>query len=83
MPKCPKCKKEIDYLKYYEPREAYYHFRVRQSLADYEMIELLDLDEVGDFECPECSEVLFNDEAEAEKFLREVENDNEVREKTA
>ena len=67
MVKCPKCKKEIDYLKHYESGEYYYKYFGND---EYEGIEFLGNSKVIDYECPECQEVIFTDEDKAKKFLK-------------
>lgn len=71
MPKCPKCKVEIEYL-YYEARKIQIErgtfdgeFKDDGGLAGYDEEHELDL------KCPECDEILFDDECEANEFLKE------------
>jgi len=73
MPKCPKCGKEIDYLVDYSPAWQKYEMRIdKNGDAHYEFVDdSLPIDTIDDeYECPECSEVLFTDEEEAVKFLK-------------
>lgn len=81
MPKCPKCETDIDYLNYY----AYELTKACVSIVNVKTVqgiinEELDYyhwDSLGttkgevDFECPECSEVLFHTEEEAKEFLKQ------------
>jgi predicted RNA-binding Zn-ribbon protein involved in translation (DUF1610 family) len=65
MPKCPKCGAEIEFLKHYESGEMSSHYVDGEDtneifIADYKTVE---------YECPECSEVLFKHESDAEEFL--------------
>jgi len=65
MPKCPKCKEEIKYLKYKSKEVAF---------GDYDDIKGYD-EEYGttseiDFICPECSKILFTNEDSAYDFLK-------------
>lgn len=67
---CPKCNKEIDFLKNYQSGEMYYMVEMEtNSLGNYDEQEFLPDNKVNDYECPECSEVLFTDEKKALKFL--------------
>ena len=68
MSKCPKCGEEIDYLNNWESGEMEY--RLRPDGA-YEGMEFCSDNKSNDFECPECSEVLFTDEKKAIAFLKE------------
>lgn len=70
MPKCPKCKEEIDYLYWSEAR----HFGGDVCLKDGKIYyeedynsELLGSDTT--YTCPECDEILFEDSVGAESFL--------------
>ena len=74
MPKCPKCKKEIDYLTYY----AYELTKATVGIPEgTDHMEYSHWDSLGttkgevNFECPECSEVLFHTDEEAKTFLLE------------
>ena len=66
MPKCPKCGEEIDHLINVCSAWKLYRF---YSNGSYEWIDDVSGD-VNEYECPECNEVLFTDEAEAQKFLK-------------
>jgi predicted RNA-binding Zn-ribbon protein involved in translation (DUF1610 family) len=66
---CPLCGEKIDYLKQYAQVEALYHYT---GNGDSEYVDTF-YDAVRDeydFECPECSEVLFHDEEIANKFMQ-------------
>ena len=68
--RCPKCNKDIDWLKNYQSGESYSIFSVESnSLGDYDEQEFQSDDKVNDYECPYCAEVLFKDEEKALKFL--------------
>jgi len=67
--KCPKCKKDIDYLHGYSERR----YGVSLSEADGEHLDyehFNDIDIATSFECPECDKELFTTEGEALKFLK-------------
>lgn len=69
--RCPKCNKEVDFLKHYSSGEMYYQFEVEtNSLGHYEEQEFLPDNKVNDYECPYCSETLFTNEKKALKFLQ-------------
>lgn len=76
MPKCPKCKKEIYYLKYIESGEMVWRFSVSKSenkIEDiWEQDEFYSDGSGGYFECPECGETLFLNVEEAKKFLEKT-----------
>jgi predicted RNA-binding Zn-ribbon protein involved in translation (DUF1610 family) len=67
--KCPKCGAEIDHLKVVS--ENHGTLRMSGKGPVYEWISDVYGDEVVGlrFECPECEEVLFTDQYEAEQFL--------------
>jgi uncharacterized protein YbaR (Trm112 family) len=74
MVKCPKCKKEIDYLNYVESGEMVWKFRVLKLKnkidVNWEQDEFYPDDSSSMyFECPKCGETLFYDIEEAKKFL--------------
>lgn len=72
MPKCPKCGKEIDYLRDFFPIWQEYKMTIDENgNAYYELVDDSLLTNSGDeYKCPKCSAVLFRDEKEAVKFLR-------------
>jgi len=73
MPKCPKCGKEIDYLKDYFPVWQEYNMRINENGEEYyEFVnDSIPMDVMNDeFECPECGEILFKNHDDAVKFLR-------------
>jgi len=71
MATCPKCSQAIDHLINYQPNESVYRFKLWRDSYDFERIEqVLSEDEVdGDFECPECGEVLCTHMEDAYVFL--------------
>jgi hypothetical protein len=68
-PHCPKCYKEIDWLKSYESGEMY---RMLFDDGHYEEQEFQADNGTNDYECPECCEVIFRDDDSAQKFLKGV-----------
>lgn len=73
MSRCPKCKKEIDYLFSDEAVWARYEARVEGNDLEYgEMKEIVDVydDRAQQFICPECNETLFENQEEAINFLK-------------
>ena len=69
MSKCPMCQKEIDRLLHIQwGRNTRLYIRVGEGIA----IEDLDFtgNSVGIFKCPACKRVLFENEEEAEAFLK-------------
>lgn len=79
MPKCPKCREKIGYLNAEYRSTFIEHYALQGDQAIFEDAG----DEPGEYElegfkCPECGEMLFDSESEAEAFLKgemEVEND--------
>ena len=66
MPICPKCKAEIDYLRFSAKVETFGDFNGEEW----------DTKESGDwhnviFYCPECDKLLFTDEGKAEAFMND------------
>ena len=69
--KCPKCNKEINSLKNIQSGSLDYDLSVNEDeTLHYESGDFLTDDNVNDFCCPECLEVLFSNEEEAVKFLK-------------
>ena len=70
MPKCPKCGAEVDCL--INIQDVWEEFRFwidEDGDVNYEDMDSWDGD-LNEFKCPSCSEVLFEDEGEAEAFLK-------------
>ena len=70
--KCPKCKKQIDFLDF--SKNLYYSGEVKIIKGKLEYVEepnndFLDNNELM-FNCPKCSEELFNFEEDVLEFLR-------------
>jgi len=82
MPKCPECGKEINYLIF--SGEEYVTATV--SLRKNGTIDYTNWNSCGgfgdimDYSCPECHAILFDNEEDAEAFLRgeldEIEEEN-------
>jgi len=70
--KCPKCDREISTLRNIEAVVEYKVGLDAQGDMEYRQKESDDFyADIGDaFRCPECDEVLFNDEDDAIKFLK-------------
>ena len=67
--KCPKCKKEIDYLNNYQSGENHHSLLIIDGEHTYEEQEFQPNGQTNDFECSECKEILFTDEDKAIEFL--------------
>ncbi len=65
---CPKCKEEIEHLNNWVSGERKYRFD-GYTYEEEDQYSFGD-GKTEDYECPECSEVLFTDEEEATKFLK-------------
>ncbi len=76
MPKCLKCKEEISHLFLYEKIDEKRWFSLdKRGHAEADTVDvLLEGEEKVDYECPECSEVLFHNWDDAELFLQGKEN---------
>jgi len=72
MPKCPKCGKEIYYLRDFSPVWQEYILEIDEY--GYPRCEFKDASLAKDirdkFQCPECGEVLFRDADKAIEFLK-------------
>ena len=71
MAKCPKCGKQIDFLKYYVYGCVKEHnlWIADDGRAAYEYIDTVE-GEYEEFCCPECGKTLFRSQEDAEKFLK-------------
>ncbi len=70
---CPKCNKEIESLNHFQSGEMKFEcIRDEKHGMQYEEKEFQPDDKVNEWECPECSEVLFQHEDDAKKFLNGV-----------
>ena len=75
MAKCPKCGKEIDYLRDFSPVwQEFKAFIGKNGSLDFETAgNECPMDSRDDeYVCPECQEVLFIDYQQAENFLKGV-----------
>lgn len=72
MKKCKKCKEEINYLINVCSGYMVYSFDGDYGDSDFEIDG-----NVNNFECPNCNEVLFTNEEEANDFLNSKEEKNE------
>lgn len=72
MPICPKCKEEIEQLRHFQKGEHSYDFWLDANKQPfYQSDEFYsNTNPENEWECPECSELLFSSEEEATKFLR-------------
>jgi uncharacterized C2H2 Zn-finger protein len=71
--RCPKCGKEIGFLKnYLYPVVEYHHLSLDgEGKPQYEYMDSFsNEDGEGDYYCPECEEKLFDNEEDAIKFLK-------------
>jgi hypothetical protein len=70
MPKCPKCGKEINFLKSYVYSRDEFNFVIdNDGTFDYDYVDNWDCVIDREFCCPECEEILFTDEEDARDFL--------------
>lgn len=70
MGKCPKCNEKIDYLKNYQSGECLCELSILNDEQQYEEKGFQPDNQVNEYECPECSKVLFTDEEKAIAFLK-------------
>ena len=64
--KCPHCNEETDWLRNYTKVEKIYSF----DGFNYVELDEIFLDNVDDFECPNCDTSLTHDEKEAIRLLK-------------
>lgn len=78
MATCPKCRETIDYVRQFtqgeQETEIHYHQKAEEVYHEIITFHPREDDHADDFECPVCSEVLFYDLEEAEKFIRSPPN---------
>ena len=67
MPFCPYCKKEIDYLEYWEEAANIAKFDGNGDYWDWNTVEVY---RCG-YDCPECGATLFDNHEDAVKFLND------------
>jgi len=71
MPTCPKCGKEIDHLNQFAPAEMRFKFTVGKDGESHSVpLGPSTFEAEEDFECPECQELLTNDEEDAARILK-------------
>lgn len=71
MPKCPKCKKEIEDLDFSGTAVVFMRFYLAQGrYPEYDERETEFKGNDDEYFCPECEKKLFNTEEEAIKFLK-------------
>jgi hypothetical protein len=71
MAKCPKCHKKIDHLHYYAYELQKADFYIVNGAYEYSGWDsLAEVKGEPDYECPECTAVLFHDQEEAIAFLK-------------
>ncbi len=69
--KCPECDEKIEELHNVQSGLKTWRFYINEKgETDYEQIEFNTDDEVNDWRCPNCDEVIAYSEGDAEKFLR-------------
>ena len=79
MPKCLKCKEEINTLYFSKTRNITGSVGLDKD-GDMEFDEdynIHDQQEPYAYRCPDCDEILFEDDEEAEKFLRNKKGDKD------
>ena len=64
---CFKCGKHISHLVNIETGHQVYHLN---KVQQYTLIEFIPDADIDEYRCPECDEVLFNNEASALKFIK-------------
>ncbi len=78
MPICPKCFGKIDSLHNYASGERKTRVSIFDGEEEYEEEEFQADGKVDDYECPNCSEVLFKDEEKAIAFLKNKDELQEI-----
>lgn len=69
-PKCPRCGENIDYLDNTESGHKIYKVYLSGNHIDYDDEGFEEDNNVNDFSCPECDEILFTSTDETLKFLK-------------
>ena len=79
MPRCPGCNSEINNLIFSLPIIEYSNVTLRDNgrQLDYEVNDTDESTDSSKFECPECNRVLFFNEQEVIRFLREDNDTND------
>ena len=73
MPRCLKCGSELNWLRLWSGNWSSYQFFLNEAGQCESFLEDEFWDEDKDeFQCPECQEVLFQDEEKAIAFLRGI-----------
>jgi hypothetical protein len=77
-PRCPKCGTALDHLHYHAKEFVRADVWITNWGVEYHNWGTLDTDyDTIEYCCPECDELLFTDQLDAEKFLRgELDADN-------
>ena len=70
MPTCPHCNKEIDHLEGYSTEIVKYYVTVSKDGLNHDYQEFVDDLDNPSYHCPECGEMLFKTDEEAETFLK-------------
>jgi len=72
MTTCPKCGEEITSLRNYIPAQVCYdvQYNAKNDMLDYYKDGQTDPDDDGDYECPECNQILCLDADAAKKILK-------------
>ena len=70
MPKCPECNTEVFFLDAKAKGTTMFEYH---SSDNYDVLEAME-SEFYEFRCPECGSVLFDNESEAEQFMKEDED---------
>jgi hypothetical protein len=72
MTTCPKCGVEITSLRNHIPVQVYYdvQYNAETDMLDYHHNGWTDPDDDGDYECPECDQILCSDADVAKKILK-------------
>ena len=69
MQKCPICGEGIDYLNFFTKEEVMAVFGYNEEFNNWDNIGIAEGAKTN-FCCPECAEILFNNEEEAKEFLK-------------
>ena len=69
---CTFCGEKVEHLRNYQPIEVLFLFTITTGEAHWEEYDKIPMDGDGDFECPECGNVLFSRMADAIEFLSDA-----------
>jgi hypothetical protein len=68
---CPKCNTELTHLNNFQSGEQKYQIIADEDEPQWEMQDFIEDGKTNDFECSNCSEILFTNEEDVIAFLKD------------